>query len=244
MSKVRLIMLCVFAISAFGAVSATNALATFELTGEECVSGLPALCDLVSEKFTALKGSDTIANTEALGGSLLEVAELGLHIVCAKATATATFEQSEPLTSSFAVKNLGITFTECTVKEKPGCVVSSGATIGTIVVAGTKGTPDDEDGEEAGITFEPEVAGGTFTTIKIKKASETSVCPATITSVVGEVTGSVLCVTPETEKESIKKAIDCLHSSSALLYGKKTATFELLEDYELTSKIEFAQKLA
>ena len=229
MPKTRLIMMSVLAVFAIGAASASTASAAFELSTAECSPAtIATFCWVATagEALLELKGSEPFS-IEVHGQALLEVASLELHIVCTAITnvvagaTTGELTQPEPLVKAGNIRKLQLVFTACSVLGlEAKCKVKE--PIQTNPLEGNiEGTPLED------VTFKPE--GTEFTKIVIEsKTGQT--CPATLTSINGKVTGTALCLAPNSEVDEATKEITCRHTeTTGLLFAEKPATFEIEE---------------
>jgi hypothetical protein len=225
-------VLVVLAALAVGASSASTPSA-FELTETPCGGeAIVTYCwaTSVTGELLQLKGTETISTT-ILGESLLEVAQLEVHLVCKRVenAATSLLSQTEALVRPGTISNLVLKCTDCAILPpfEANCKVKE--PIETTPITGT--VTDERPVKD--LKGAP-VAPPEFTTFVIEsKAGRT--CPATLTSSVGTLTGEQLCNAIEAEDDSKEHLIECLHTdTSTLLFATKPATFELKADIALT----------
>jgi hypothetical protein len=252
MSRVRLIMLSLFAIFATSAVASASASAARTEPCEKA-KGPPQLCIEGKEAgspnteeipFTSKKKAATKSRLTVTGGPIIE---------CAKAANEGQFEATETPKApevSPEISDLIITFSECKVvnnaETEAKCEVGHRNAAnefipGVIIVDGGSGfgTGDRLDGpllNTKEVTFAPS-EGTLFTKIAIK--SKTGVtCPVLAGNF--NVTGTQTCTLPESEVEKAVHGLVCAATGSKLKFGENAATFELEEEVELTTKEKFS----
>jgi hypothetical protein len=249
MSRIRLLVLSMFAVFAVGALAASTASATFTNTGVACgTEGIPTVCIEAkgetglleasgSEEFTSrlVAGSESLL--EVPGFIVEEKEKTPLHIVCKTVKNTGTIEQPEPLVKSPLIKKLSIEFKECSVLTLPNCLVRE-----PIKVAGAEGKFDNVDPVGA-VLFTSEKEPFTIIEFLSKGKGETEKCPATLTSLKAEVTGAVLCTILEAETDLTTHTLECKHEATnkedELFFAKKPATFEIKEEFKLLTELPF-----
>jgi hypothetical protein len=250
MSRIRLLVLSMFAVFAVGALAASTASATFTNTKVACgTEGIPTVCIEAkgetglleasgSEEFTSKLAAETESSLLEVPGFIVEEkAKTPLHIVCKKVKNTGVIEQPEPLIKSPLIRKLVIEFTECEVLTLPNCLL-----VEPIKVNGAEGKFDNVDPVGA-VLFESELSPFTTIEFKSKGKGETEKCPATLTSLKAEVTGAVLCTILAAETDLVTHTLECKHEATnkedELFFAKKAATFEIKEEFKLTSELPF-----
>jgi len=231
MSRVRLLLLSVFAVFAVSALASGSASAA---PTDLCpVAGKLAVCietspnDLVAET-----GGGTFSTKgEPEDTSLIEVAlgESIIHIECEVVNDSGSYQQT---ILANAVRSFGIVilFTVCSVLEPLGkkCKVNEEL----IETKSLVGTVADEEGESIDTVFTPET-GTTFTEIVLSN-NGTETCPATITGT-HRVTGEDLCLLLTAKVDTVVHLLECTSEGSrALLFSEEPTTFLLIDEERLS----------
>jgi len=230
MSRVRLLLLSVFAVFAVSALASGSASAA---PTDLCpVAGKLAVCIETSENdLVAETGGGTFSSKGEPGDtSLLEVllGESALHIECEAVSDTGNYQQT---ILSNAVRSFGIIiiFTVCSVLEPLGkkCIVKEPIETKPLV-----GTVADEEGESIDTVFTPE-SGTTFTEIELKN-NGTETCPLTIAGT-HRVTGEDLCLLLTAKVDTIVHLLECTSEGSRnLLFAEEPTTFLLIDEERLS----------
>jgi len=225
MSRIRLLLLSMFAVLAVSAIASASASANAKCEGTTTI----VLCIELAGELQELEGEEAFTSKlEPETESLLETEGLA-HIVCTAAADTGTFLSPAALAGTLTVDNLVITFTGCTILEPVGanCEIKEG----TIKTAAIKGEALEPTTGNYEFDFQPETAGSTvFAEITIKsKAGKTCLIAKT-----AKVTGTQSCKLVAPEENAVVHLIECLESGSSLLFAEKTSTFKLIEEVELS----------
>jgi hypothetical protein len=216
MSRIRLIMLSLFAMFAMSAVASASASA--EACHSHPIWERTTMCIENVEVNSPGETPITIPFTSTSGVSRLVVTGLGT-ITCQKDKNVGEFDIAADKGSDSAqvsVSDLRITFEECELEGAANCEVPN------IVVEG--GTGDNLDGTFVSfeqIAFSPS-EGTIFTVIKLKnKAGKTCAAAGSY-----NVTGKQKCKLINPEAENKTHELDCKATESELEVGGKKATFE------------------
>jgi hypothetical protein len=230
MTRIRLILLSVFAVIAVSAVASASASAAcsketgtgieFCLEHEDVNSGFP--------KFTSVKEAGTESELKVENGPIIK---------CTVATNTFSLDAGgSPSIELFEggpveVSDLEIVFKTCkvtnTVATEENCEVKEPISV--------NGGGDELDGTFNGppinkVTIKPS-EGNLFVAITIKTKTGRPTCPFAAT---GNVTGEQTCNVPNIETENTVHKLECAASGSNLKAFSKNATFTLKEEVKYT----------
>jgi hypothetical protein len=245
MSRIRLILLSLFAVFAVSAVASASASA--EVCGAGEGGGDVALCIEKEEIASPGHHAKIPVESKIVAGTVATLTVTGGPIiVCKKADDEGEFDrgkdnpsESLELEDSFnpEISDLKITFTECEVSNaKTKCEVTE-----PIVAEGGGDNLDArfKEADNEHVLIKPS-QGTVFTKITIK-AKAGQECVLAITE--GEVTGEQECELPGAAVEKVEHEVKCNTTGSKLKFAGKVATFSVRENVKLVDTEEIPDEM-
>jgi hypothetical protein len=215
MSKLRIMLVSIFAVFALAAVASASASAA------ECAASTKGGC--IEESKALVESISVTGSKEAETASELEVTGIG-KIVCTTASNSGALDSSA--SSGVLVLPFIITFTGCVLNAHPTCTVltTGGTTTGTVATKEIEGSVTAKSGTSGIVAFKS--TGTLFAEVEIAGCEQAAKI---------KVSGTQECKFLLMETESTEHLLACATTESKLKNGEKTAFFSLTEVIKTTN---------